>query len=257
LCIERATARVIGVGCLVCIALVETVAAVASAPRVSHEQEVADQEMLRRRNRGRKVLLLFTQKNALQRVHPMKIRSLLVAALVSAMSLVSFAAAPQSGESSGSATTAISPAALGTLTYSAFTGGTCSTTGFSVNTTSTVSFAGPTVQVNGGTTLNGTAYDTFAFTLGSPQTFGTGFGRTFTVAQPTNTYTFVFNSAVTFLGLLQGTSVTTMTCAAGVLNTTNVWVAAPTPVVPTTSQAVLLALGLLLAAAAVWRMRRA
>lgn len=185
----------------------------------------------------------------------MKIKSLLVAALVSMASSWSFAAAPLSGEPSGAATTAITPAAFGSLTYSNLAG-TCSTTGFSLTANSAVTFPG-TVIVNGSTTLNGTAYDTFTFSLGSPASFATGFSRTFTAAQPTNTYTFVFNSGVTFLGLPQGTSVTTVSCNAGVLSATNVWIAVATPVVPTTSQGTLWALGLLLAAAAVWRMRRA
>jgi hypothetical protein len=189
----------------------------------------------------------------------MNITTLLVAAFVSVASTVSLAAAPRSGEPTDAATPApnsvAATAASGSLTYTGLSG-TCDANTFSLSATASATFPG-SANVAGSTTLNGNPYDTFTFSLGSPSTFATSFGRTFSPALPSNTYTFVFNSAVTYGGILQGTSVTTITCTAGVLTATNAWVAAPTPSVPTMSDGALWALALLLAGAVAWRARRA
>lgn len=112
-----------------------------------------------------------------------------------------------------------------TLTYSAISG-TCSVSGF--NTSTTANYNLPTaVTVNGNTTLNGTAYDTFSFGLGAGTgTFATGFSRTFSPALGSNTFTFVFNSVLVDSATLvtYGTSVTTINCVGGVLSGSNVFV---------------------------------
>lgn len=114
-----------------------------------------------------------------------------------------------------------------TLTYSGFSG-TCSVSGFSMGATANYNL--PTaVTVNGNTTLNGAAYDTFSFGLGAGTgTFATGFSRTFSPALGSNTFTFVFNSVLVdaSTAVVYGTSVTTINCAAGVFSATNAFVPA-------------------------------
>lgn len=141
------------------------------------------------------------------------------------------------------------------LTYSAFNSGTCSQAAFSVNATGNDAANG-TVDIQGTTTLDGTSAGAFAFSLGpGPFTFPTSFSRNFTPPPPaSSTYTFVFNSNVFQAGNFLGTSVTTITCAAGVFNATNVWVAASS--IPTLSEWGLALLPLVIAAAAVVLFRR-
>jgi len=186
----------------------------------------------------------------------MKIRSLLVTAFVGVASFLAFAAAPGSGGPSGASTSAIAPAALGTLTYSGFAG-TCSAAGFATSAVTGATTFPFAVAVNAATTLNGAAYDTYTLSLASPFVFPSFFRETFAAPLASNTYTFVFALTVTMNGLPQGVSTTTINCTAGTFSATNVWQAAVAPVVPATSPAALWALGLLLAAAAVWRLRRA
>ncbi|CAG0952637.1 MAG: hypothetical protein IT322_12745 [Anaerolineae bacterium] len=112
-----------------------------------------------------------------------------------------------------------------TLTYSGFTGS-CSASGFTTNTTASYNL--PTaVTVNGNTTLNGAAYDTFSFGLAAGTGgFPTGFSRTFSPALASNTFTFVFNSVLvdSVTSETYGTSVTTINCVGGVFSASNAFV---------------------------------
>lgn len=110
------------------------------------------------------------------------------------------------------------------LTYSGFSG-TCSASGFS--TAATASYTFPTnVTINGSTTLNGVAYDSFTFPLSAGTgTFATGFSRTFAPALPSASFVFVFNSKVVGTdGSTKGVSVTTFTCSSGVFSASNAFV---------------------------------
>jgi hypothetical protein len=183
------------------------------------------------------------------------IASILVAAfgLVIAGSAI---AANSSGQPTGATSSIPVTGAFNTpaLTYNSFSG-TCSQAAFSLNATA-VQAANGTIDITGNTTLNGLAFDTFAFQLtNGPQTFATTFARTFTPPPPaSSTYTFVFNSGVRQAGNFLGTSVTTITCTGGVISATNNFVAAGA--VPTLSEWSLILLALMLAGAGVYAFRR-
>lgn len=140
------------------------------------------------------------------------------------------------------------------LTYNSFSG-TCSQAAFFTTATG-VDNANGTIDISQHNTLNGVAFDTASFSLGTgPFTFPTSFGRTFTPPPPaSSTYTFVFNSDVFQAGNFLGTSITTITCTGGVFSATNTFVAAGA--VPTLSEWSLILLALMLAGAGVYAFRR-
>ena len=155
------------------------------------------------------------------------------------------------GEFGGAASPTSAPNAYNTpiLTYTNFTGGSCTQTGFSVNATGNDNANG-TVNVNVTGTVNGATFTSGSFNLGpGPFTFATSFGQpTFTSPAPTsNTYTVVFNSNVFQGGQFLGTSVTTIQCTAGVLSATNVFNLAAS--LPTMSEWSLALMALLVALA--------
>ena len=178
------------------------------------------------------------------------------AAALALASTSAFAAGGTSGEPAGPSTQAAPAvsAALGSLDYTGFAG-TCSNTGFSTTANASASFPG-TVSVTGATQLNGTAYDTYGFSLGSPSAFSTGFGRTFTAPLASSTYTFVFVSTVSLGSERQGATTITINCNAGVFSATSVWQAAPPVIVPVGSPALYGLIGMLLVGFAGIALRR-
>jgi hypothetical protein len=183
----------------------------------------------------------------------------LVSALLVALAFV--VAAPSahgaSGERTGGPSLPMVKANGESLTYDTFTGGSCSQAGFAVNTVAHVAIDG-TIDVAGQTFLNGAPYDTYAYQDFGPDSYATDFSRPRPGDPPfgatSSSYVFVFQSVVRRSNEVLGKSVTTITCANGVLvSAANQWISNAEPI-PAGHPAAWAALALLLAAAAAMRL---